>query len=134
MRGVAKSGSQGQAVTIQPDVIRHGLVNNVLRLSIVSYSQQNLNGSVVFAIGGYLYRVAEHKLNQIDNQLNQMGTEGFIHRHLSTFSIITISIIVMILIYITCCKCRFFRRLKNVFNNSGNDPHPKSTCFAQIFN
>jgi hypothetical protein len=81
-------------------------------------------------------KTAEFKLNQYKDQLDNLGKESFAHRHLSTFAIITIIVVVAIIVYVICSKCRLFKGLVGYFKGSHSDdgpPRPGSCC-PQIFN
>jgi hypothetical protein len=81
-------------------------------------------------------KTAEFKLNQYKDQLDNLGKESFAHRHLSTFAIITIIVVVAIIVYVICSKCRLFKGLVGYFKGSHSDDGPPRTgsCCPQIFN
>jgi hypothetical protein len=62
-------------------------------------------------------KTAEFKLNQYKDQLDNLGKESFAHRHLSTFAIITIIVVVAI-----------------IGSHSDDGPPRPGSCCPQIFN
>jgi hypothetical protein len=64
-------------------------------------------------------KTAEFKLNQYKDQLDNLGKESFAHRHLSTFAIITIIVVVAIIVY---------------GSHSDDGPPRPGSCCPQIFN
>jgi hypothetical protein len=81
-------------------------------------------------------KTVEFNLNQYKDQLDNLGKESFAHRHLSTFAIITIIVVVAITVYVVCSKCRHFKGLVGYFKGSHSDdgpPRPGSCC-PQTFN
>jgi hypothetical protein len=62
-------------------------------------------------------KTAEFKLNQYKDQLDNLGKESFAHRHLSTFAIITIIVVLAI-----------------IGSHSDDGPPRPGSCCPQIFN
>jgi hypothetical protein len=62
-------------------------------------------------------KTADFKLNQYKDQLDNLGKESFAHRHLSTFAIITIIVVVAI-----------------IGSHSDDGPPRPGSCCPQIFN
>ncbi|KAH0818631.1 hypothetical protein GEV33_004160 [Tenebrio molitor] len=81
-------------------------------------------------------KTAEFKLNQYKVQLDNLEKGSFTHRHLSTFAIITTVVVVAIIVYVICPKCRLFKGLIGYLKGSHSDDGPSrpSSCCPQIFN
>lgn len=77
---------------------------------------------------------ASHKLSEQEDLLNQLNNESFAGKHLGTFTIITIAIILLTLSYCICCKCGLFRKFIGYMKPSGGDDSPPKNCCIQLFN
>jgi hypothetical protein len=84
----------------------------------------------------YYLKTVEFKLNQYKDQPDNIWKEFFLHRHLSTFAVITIIIVVAIILYVICSKCRLFKGLIGYLkgSHSDDDPPRPGSCCPQIFN
>lgn len=73
--------------------------------------------------------IANHKLNEYSNQLDQLLNQPFIKRHQSWFTILTIIIIIGLIILYICCKCRR-KQIGLAVTHKNYPPSPPRNRFA----
>ncbi|KAL1489217.1 hypothetical protein ABEB36_014150 [Hypothenemus hampei] len=70
--------------------------------------------------------IAQHRLNQYSEKLDKLMKQPFISKHIHWFTIVTISVTIILTILYICCKCRSRKPSTLCLPGTGNSPPSSS--------